>query len=293
MGTTRERGLTRPDNALPTTWTEADMLDVLKKYREPLAWLTLTLVVASGVRQVVALVAALVRGYTFPQAASVYGYVLHTLGYLVLVALVLACVAVKPPTPHAGRLSLVALWVGLVATSLDLVFGIASLFHRPGDGLMIFYGAVGALITVGFKAALTAVAWAIHRAATRLAPGSGLEAAPPSPVVEAAGSSTSSPATSSGAVAPQRPTWQPTEASGGAWHRAGDAATGAGATTWGTPGQQSQGWQVARPPRASDASQPSPDDPGPRSRHQVIWGQGEQRGGGVDDDRPTGPQEPS
>ena len=33
----------------------------------------------------------------------------------------------------------------------------------------------------------------------------------------------------------QQPTWQPHQASGGAWLRAGDAATGASATAWGTP----------------------------------------------------------
>lgn len=43
-----------------------------------------------------------------------------------------------------------------------------------------------------------------------------------------------------------QPRWQPDQASGGAWLRAGDAASGASASTWGTPGAGSQGsasWQ--------------------------------------------------
>ncbi|MGJ6981396.1 hypothetical protein ACSDQ9_12835 [Aestuariimicrobium soli] len=48
----------------------------------------------------------------------------------------------------------------------------------------------------------------------------------------------------------QPPTWQPDQASGGAWLRAGDAASGASASTWGTPGASSQGsasWQPQQP----------------------------------------------
>src|SRR4029453_17827510 len=39
------------------------------------------------------------------------------------------------------------------------------------------------------------------------------------------------------------PVWPPDEASGAAWHTAGDAALGAPATGWGTPGE-SGGWQA-------------------------------------------------
>ena len=60
-----------------------------------------------------------------------------------------------------------------------------------------------------------------------------------------------------GAPAGQQPTWQPEQASGGAWNRAGDAATGAGASNWGTPGQQSQGWQPSASPQPSAAEQPA------------------------------------
>ena len=39
------------------------------------------------------------------------------------------------------------------------------------------------------------------------------------------------------------PVWQPDEASGAAWYTAGDAALGAPAAGWGTPGE-SGGWQA-------------------------------------------------
>lgn len=40
-------------------------------------------------------------------------------------------------------------------------------------------------------------------------------------------------------VARHQPTWQPHQAAGGAWLRAGDAATGASASAWGTPPESS------------------------------------------------------
>ena len=43
----------------------------------------------------------------------------------------------------------------------------------------------------------------------------------------------------------QRPTWHPDRAVGASWSRAGDAATGASASTVGQPGGQPSGWQVA------------------------------------------------
>ena len=39
----------------------------------------------------------------------------------------------------------------------------------------------------------------------------------------------------------KQPTWQPDEAAGAAWLKAGDAAAGAAATGWGTPGDAG-GW---------------------------------------------------
>lgn len=70
-----------------------------------------------------------------------------------------------------------------------------------------------------------------------------------------------------GQVAPgQQPTWQPGQASGGGWNRAGDAASGASASTWGTPGQQAGGWQQSQQPAAQ---QPAAQQPAV----QPGWGQ--------------------
>ncbi|CAI9407443.1 hypothetical protein [Aestuariimicrobium sp. T2.26MG-19.2B] len=58
--------------------------------------------------------------------------------------------------------------------------------------------------------------------------------------------------------AQQLPSWQPDQASGGAWLRAGDAATGASASTWGEPTETPEGrrgpasWEPA--PRDQDRS---------------------------------------
>lgn len=68
----------------------------------------------------------------------------------------------------------------------------------------------------------------------------------------------------------QQPNWQANEASGGAWHRAGDAAAGAGANSWGVPGQQAQGWQPSASTQPSAAEpqqqwgQPAPPQPAPQ-----------------------------
>jgi hypothetical protein len=56
------------------------------------------------------------------------------------------------------------------------------------------------------------------------------------------------------------PVWQADEASGVAWHTAGDAALGAPAAGWGTPGEAG-GWQAI-----GDEDNPSrADRPGPES----------------------------
>jgi len=133
--------------------------------------------------------------------------------------------------PVTGQGSLVIVWLDLL---LDLV--------------------VPVLVVVGLATLLRGRRAAAH---TSL----------PSPAVVQPAATDSAPAGSSGSAATSlpsgqqlEPVWQPDEASGVAWHTAGDAALGVPAAGWGTPGEAS-GWQVI-----GDEENPSrADRPGPES----------------------------
>lgn len=56
---------------------------------------------------------------------------------------------------------------------------------------------------------------------------------------------------------PQQPTWQPDQASGASWQTAGQAASGASASSWGNPGQNT-GWDPG--PEAPASASGGPND---------------------------------
>ena len=163
-----------------------------------------------------------------------------------------ACVLIAPITKNAHVASLILLGsIGLGAL-VRLITVFIMLFGDGIDGgrkAIMFFEALGQFALVGVIGFVTFLL--MGALAPRQAPGPmgyGQPAPgqygqnPPMPPAPA-----------------QRPTWQPNQASGGGWNRAGDAASGASASTWGTPGQQPGGWQPTGAPQGQPAPMGQPE----------------------------------
>lgn len=178
--------------------------------------------------------------------------VLDLLTALLLVALVASC-ALWRPTPHARALTLAALVLISLAVMVALVAGLVWL-----SGVRISAGALADFgrLVLGLPLLVLAglVLWRLLPAT---APGAA--AATPRELSQAAGQRPveSSPAALPAPDPADEPTWQPEEASGAAWMTAGDAATGAAASGWGTSREQG-GWVPQGTPRRPSAR---PDEP--------------------------------
>ncbi|HYP45161.1 MAG TPA: hypothetical protein VEQ66_08205 [Propionibacteriaceae bacterium] len=172
--------------------------------------------------------------------------VLDLLTALVLVGLVASCVLWRP-TPHARQLTLAALVLVSLAVVVALAAGLMWLTGVDlGMGALADFGRLMLGLPLLVLAALTL---------GRLLPATAIDAAAnrPRELSQADGTQPSSPppAELPAAQPSTQPTWQPDEAAGAAWTTAGDAATGAAASGWGTSAERG-GW-VPQP-----TSQPAP-----------------------------------
>ncbi|MGA4508354.1 hypothetical protein ACQB6R_10350 [Propionibacteriaceae bacterium G1746] len=236
-------------------------MDIVEKNRELVAWVALgsaTLLLLGGLVNIIHINNTFSSG-DFGDVASL------TAGSLLSPeALIAASLATwltswwRTPTNNAKVIALIGLIVAATSTVLYLLFALIGLGGAEDLGIL-----VSLLRLIGF-AALGAVATGFFYATwKKLAP------APAGQVAQYPGGQQQVqpypgqqyPAQQYPAqqYPPQQPTWQPDQASGGAWQRAGDAATGASASTWGVPGQQSQGWA---PPQSSWSPEPGDDGEG-------------------------------
>ena len=152
----------------------------------------------------------------------------ETLTILVLGLIVASCV-LGQRTAHARTLTVLA----LVGSTLSILSSVTLQLVAPVNGSLVIVWldllldlVVPVLVVVGLATLL---------AGQRSAAGT----VPPSPAIVQ-----SAPTTPAALPSSQlEPVWQPDEASGAAWYTAGDAALGAPAAGWGTPGE-SGGWQA-------------------------------------------------
>lgn len=178
---------------------------------------------------------------------------LDALTAVVLVGLLASCLLWRP-TPHARTLSRDAAVVLLLGVVLSLVSALVWL-TSVGLSLSALVDFVRLVLAVPLPLLGAVVLW-------RLLPERELQAATRPrelPAADAAGRATAQPQAVSSAVAvDDQPTWQPEEAAGAAWLSAGDAATGAAASGWGTSADRG-GWVPApgasRTPRVDVDSQ--------------------------------------
>jgi hypothetical protein len=205
----------------------------LRRLREPAAFTVLAVLGLQVLIEWVRYVAYGSVGLRMPE----------TLTILVLGLIVASCV-VGEPTAHARMLTVLA----VIGTALSILTSVTLAIIAPASGPesaviawldLLLDLVLPVLVILGLAKLLTrqpAAQQAIAQspAITDAEPTDPGPAALPSSRLE--------------------PTWQPDAASGVAWHTAGDAAVGAPASGWGTPGEAS-GWQPN-----PDEEDPSPGD---------------------------------
>lgn len=243
-------------------------MELLHKNRELVAW------VALGSVALVLLSAFVDIAYlndTWPGdngpelsvvARSIVGKFAPVVGFLVAALATWFVAYWREPAKMASVISLVGLCLAGGAALLYLVFTLIGWGGDDSNGLRIFsslLALVANLVALGIIGGFFYVTWKHVSPAPVAAPYGQPGQQFGQPGQQQAGQQFGQPTQQQ--PAQQQPTWQANEAAGGAWNRAGDAATGAGANQWGVPGQQAQGWQ----PSAS--TQPSAAEP------QQQWGQ--------------------
>lgn len=185
------------------------MIDYAKRLRSGALLASLTVVafhIALGLGHFGLLIS---RGVRFGPAAQQSGASSVPLIWIfVVLALSLASTLVQPPVRHARRLVSAATIAVSVAAAVGLISWVFGLFG--GFTLGTALAAVGGLIETLAKVACAAVLWRLRQVTESDAPA----------VDEGAAS-----AEQTG----QQPVWNPQQAIGLQWHRAGDAATGAAA----------------------------------------------------------------
>ncbi|CAA9401377.1 MAG: hypothetical protein AVDCRST_MAG75-2169 [uncultured Propionibacteriaceae bacterium] len=217
------------------------MVESLKKLREPAAFVVLA---ALAVRLLVGLVSVFVlasvdRVGTASAARSVAGWVTDPLATVVLLALTAGCVLWQR-TPRArllAQLSAIVVTAGVAASLvLALIGTTASQSINRVPALVVFLTdlAVPTLVAV-------ALFRLVQSQPVEQRPALRSSASDSDHRADAEhGSGELAVATSD----PDEPTWQPDVAAGAVWTTAGDAASGAAASGWGTPGDAG-GWVPA------------------------------------------------
>ena len=248
------------------------MVENLKRFREPAAWIVLVIIVAGLVLSAVRLADRVMRErvpttQAFQDAAN---NALNLTMVIVLVALVCVCLYVGSPSPRAKSLALASAWVVTIGVLLTIVATVWGLSASAG-AVGVVLEALGGLLAVVLKGMGAITLWIIYRAS---AAGRLVDPEPePSPAE---------------APEPAPPVGRPSAAAGSVWKTAADAASGgAPSASGGAPELTSRSDDDDETgARRAVESSPSPSaqpDPGAssgvrRSRPQVRDGAAEALG---------------
>lgn len=212
------------------------MIENIKRFREPTAWVILLVTVASMVLALVRFGAAVGSGSEGIRAASqdVANSAMNLTLVVLVVAMVGACLFVAPATPRAVGLTRAAALVVTAGTVLTVVATVVGVTASAGT-LGVILEALGGLLDIILKLVATVVLWLILRglSAGRVEVAETVAAVEPAPAPEP-------PA--------QAPSWRPSEASGSVWRTASEAAGGAPASGHGQSGGT---WHRPDPTRGS------------------------------------------
>jgi hypothetical protein len=241
------------------------VVDSLRRLREPAALVLLVVLALRLVLDVVGLAQVFGGG---ADAGQLSGGVPVAIGDgltpVVLAVLVGTCV-LWSPTRHARTLTVAATLLTGLTLALFVVAVVAVLSGRGSGDAATLASAVLALVVPLLVLVFLATLWRGQpRAASNAEPGDRPESLTASAVSEQ-----STPALAAGRDPETAPVWQPDQAAGAAWLTAGDAAAGAAATRWGTPGDAG-GWQPQpdriQPDRSQQDRSPSTDPTRPEGR---------------------------
>lgn len=197
------------------------MNDYVKRLRAP-ALLAVLGVIAVLAAVSVGYFAVLVSGGQSPAlGAQMAGSASPSLlWFFAAVALALTCLLLPPTPAGVSRLVSAAALVAGAATAISLGFWVIGLFG--GLSLGVTLGSLGGLIETAFKAACAVILWRLRHLSIE-AEEQAVAGQPVKPVAD-------------GADSGQPPVWNPDQAVGLQWNRAGDAATGARAPATIPPG---------------------------------------------------------
>lgn len=219
------------------------MIEYARKLRGPATVGVLVIICFYVAVAVVYFVALLGNGIYIATAARQAGSDSVSLVWIfVTVALVLTCLLTKPPVANVGRLIEASAIVVSVATGAALVFWIIGLF---GDfSLGAWLAALGGMVETLVKAAAAVVLWRLRGWPVE----SSSDEAEQQAVAEP----------ESGQAPGRPPVWNPPEAVGLQWNRAGDAAAG------------------AVPPSLTGEAAVTPDSPAvqPPAAPRQLWSRG-------------------
>ncbi len=223
----------------------------LKRLREPAAFVVLGVLALQLLVELIEffVYGSEVYGSLSAAALAISGQMIETVTVVTLGLLVASCV-VRDRTRHARLLVVLALVGTALMIAAPLALGLIGLAApAPMKALQLIDLLVALVLPTLILIGLI-ILWRIQPAADR-------ESLEQPAVVEpgTAGSEQLAPPSPE-----QEPGWQPDAASGVVWHTAGDAAVGAPAAGWGTPGETG-GWdplpdeaEGPQPPKSSETS---------------------------------------
>lgn len=195
------------------------MIENLKRFREPLAWLAIALALLEIGLTAWRLVTNLGQGPVTEAFQDVGGSWLNTPLTLVVVVIVLSCSLVTPALRRALVLTRVA--AGVLGAGVVLTFASVLMGMWASAGVGVVLDLLGGLLDAAFKALVAATLWIFLRGVRA----GRIETAPttaPMPQLntEPAGAAAADPE-------PHATTWARDEAAGSVWWTANDAAAGA------------------------------------------------------------------
>lgn len=217
------------------------MAETLKRHRESAAWLVLAVGIGYILISLVRLGHSMVGGASFAAAArGVGGSSLGVPMVLVCLAAALACALVRPPSPRARSIVRAAALVVGTAALLEALFLVAGLFGAPEGLFGLALEVLGGVLEIAIKALAASLLWRAARSTPEPEPRAVAEQAEPEQVAPA-----------------RQASWTADQAVGAVWTRAGDAASGAQASGFGTPGKHS-GWDAALAQPELEPVRPAP-----------------------------------
>jgi hypothetical protein len=224
-------------------------MDSLKRWREPATWVVL---VALALNLALGVASLLV--FPGPRTAVAWAVayrVANPAMIIVLAALVATCV-LTDRTPHARRLTVSSVIIAGFAVLLAVILAVVGL---PSGGLTPLLNLLTLVTTLAIPVVglgLLIKLWQLQPAGH---PTAELSASPAPTAIDA-------PPASPPPDPQLQPTWHADAAAGAVWRTAGEAASGAPASGWGTPGPE-VGWHPVPP---GTGQPPEPTGPTPPER---------------------------